>query len=102
MSGTTTPAPLANSLKTAIVAAADAHLASVAADVARVKGAVSADLVNVAVVAQSDFGKAESYVVAQLEALEARVAKIVPTAGIGAAVLAVGAAAVWAVVHFAL
>lgn len=97
---------LSTELKSAILAAADAHLASVGADVAKVKGAVTNDCTNlvttVATVGQSEFDRLEASVVAEVTKLRTEVAAM-PVKyyliGGAAAVVAVGAALGHFVVH---
>jgi len=98
MSGTVT-APLAADLKAAVVAAADAHLAGVSADVARVKNAVAGDLANVATVAKSDLHSVEDWFITELEAIEARFAKWKKSLAVAGGASGVGGL-LWAAVHF--
>jgi hypothetical protein len=92
-------APLAADLKSAVVAAADAHLATVTADVTKLKAAVAADLAGVAAAVPGVFAQGEHFVVAEIEKLAAFVANL-KVAGIVSGVAAAASAAVWAAAHF--
>lgn len=77
-SAATPPASLSDELKAAIYAAADAHLAAVASDVAKVKGAISADLAGLATSGKSEFERLESSVLAELARLRAELSGAAP------------------------
>lgn len=94
-----TPASLSAELKSAILAAADAHLAAVATDVAKVKGAVSADLAGLATSGKSEFDRLESSVLAEIARLRADLAGARPRTYVVAAGLVVVSAAA-ALGHF--
>lgn len=93
------PISLSNELKAAILAAADAHLAAVAIDVAKVKGAVSADLAGLATSGKSEFDRLESSVLAEIARLRADLAGVKPRTYVIAAGLVVVSAAA-ALGHF--
>ena len=65
------PTALSGDLKAAVLAAADAHLAAVTADVTRLRDAVSHDLAGVAAVGTSEFDRLESLVRAEITRLRA-------------------------------
>ena len=67
--------PLSSALKSAIVAAAEAHLADVTTDVNRVKAAIQADLPSVSATAVS----IEALVKAEVAKLKADVVSLMPT-----------------------
>jgi len=98
MSDTMTPkaaasAPLSADLKSAVLAAADAHFAAVSADVTRLKGAVSSDLTGLATSGTSEFERLETSVVAEIARLRADLTGATPRIYLLAAVLAVASAA---------
>ena len=69
-----TPTPAASlsaELKAAVLAAADAHLAAVTADVAKVKGAVAGDLSGLATAGKTELDRLESRVIAEIAGLRA-------------------------------
>lgn len=95
---TTTPA-LSAELKAAVVAAADAHLAAVTADVAKLKGAVADDLAGIATTGKSEFDRLEGAVIAEIAKLRADLAGTpLRYYAIGAAIVVASAAA--ALGHF--
>lgn len=89
---TATPAALSTELKSAILAAADAHLAAVTADVAKVKGAVSGDLAGLATTGKSEFDRLESSVLAEIAKLRADLAGAKPRYYVIAAAVVVASA----------
>ncbi len=68
---TPTPAALSEELKTVVLAAADAHLEAVTADVARLRDAVSQDLAGVSATGTSEFERLEALVLAEVARLRA-------------------------------
>lgn len=65
------PAALSDELKTVVLAAADAHLAAVTADVVRLRDAVSHDLADASAIGTSEFGRLEGRVLAEFARLRA-------------------------------
>lgn len=92
-------ASLSTELKSAILAAADAHLAAVTADVAKVKNAVSADLAGLATSGKSEFDRLESSVLAEIARLRTDLAGARPRYYLLAAAIVVASAAA-ALGHF--
>ena len=92
-------ASLSTELKSAILAAADAHLAAVTADVAKVRNAVSADLAGLATSGRSEFDRLESSVLAEIARLRADLAGAKPRYYLLAAAVVVASAAA-ALGHF--
>ena len=93
MTDTIPKAALSVELKAAILAAADAYLAAVSADVAHLKNAVSDDLSGVAIAGRPEFDRLESSVVAEIARLRADLAMGKPRRYAIAAVLVVASAA---------
>lgn len=93
------PASLSAELKAAVVAAADAHLAAVMADVARVKGAVSSDLAGMGPTGKTEFDRLEGSVIAEIAKLRADLAGA-PLRHFAVAAVAVVATAAAALGHF--
>ena len=90
---------LSTELKNAVLAAADAHLAAVTNDVARLKSAVSGDLAGLATAGKSEFDRLESSVLEEIKRLRADFAGAGPRYYAIAGLLAVATAAA-ALGHF--
>lgn len=105
MSGSTTPAattpPMSADLKSAIISAAQAHLAQVTSDVSRITTAVQGDLAGVATVGQNELGALETSILGEIGKLRADVAGVpLKYYAIGVGVTVAGAAGLLA--HFVM